>query len=976
MAEFVKKESLSNEPTHKSDYEKRCTGLPDKPGPFHKETDHSCFYNASAPKTILITNNYSQDDPSGLKSHQNIQKSSSITIVTHNSDGERSTSNIPTSASSSTVVLDRINICINNHFNDPRSANAIPSTSGLQNKKENIFPDERVEIKQETTDEPVSSTSNILDDDDDDNESMMSDSSEFISKYKPGEDVLVHRKDGRIYLGTIIAITRSQCLVRLDDCTEYWAEAEYIKKIDTTDTNDDPMCVVCKKVNENDIVEVCERCGRGYHQKCTEERFQKNGVWYCRRCTARNGVKVRQFQPPRIEPLSKILTDKSQLPYDIDSLTWDSHHRVNMEQIYCYCGGNGEWHKKMLQCCKCQQWFHEKCVRCLEYPLYRGDRFFVFVCSMCNDGVEFLRRLVMKWIDVVHLLLFNITTYNQQKYYHANKVIVPYAVDNWPFLHLDPSMRSLTAKEIKDKILSTLSTNSPRFKCGREIKKRQSVWGLRNRIPPIAPSVSIPADVEISEHYLRHRTKLNFISIESPIEIPKDIETKMSGIEYLGENSDNESSGGVSDTKFTSDDELPLKISIEREKQREQQQLAAATREILQKEQPMQQMCRETSPILIPEEDSLGNDHTSAITDSSDKSNDCAADDADVEMKDEETLDGTLSRTKRNRKRKSPFQQAASIATTAENAAKKHAEVIDICDSSDDTSSRGTLDLIIPPPKNFQGRNNPFRLTPKKNENNTSHTNSPLVVHKTITSGGGSSSSSASSNNNNNNSSGGKKPILNSKLFGNVDLNQVAGQFRIVRTVKRRLSAKDIMIGPNMEVKRRRLRRRSGNVEVISTTTIQTLPKSAAYLPIRSDNKEWPVAAIRSTLVTANGSSSSSTTPHATSPTNLGSISNVFNGRRLRQRREKNYAESSRRNSNTSLTAPNSNMANNRSIPGSPTKSGSQSTDVSLSDLKSSVNMYFGAVNRIASGENFAVRAKRYTPNGKIQYLIEWEGIS
>lgn len=38
--------------------------------------------------------------------------------------------------------------------------------------------------------------------------------------------------------------------------------------------------------------------------------------------------------------------------------------------------------------------------------------------------------------------------------------------------------------------------------------------------------------------------------------------------------------------------------------------------------------------------------------------------------------------------------------------------------------------------------------------------------------------------------------------------------------------------------------------------------------------------------------------------------------------------------------------------------------------------MYFGAVNRIASGENFAVRAKRYTPNGKIQYLIEWEGIS
>lgn len=45
-----------------------------------------------------------------------------------------------------------------------------------------------------------------------------------------------------------------------------------------------------------------------------------------------------------------------------------------------------------------------------------------------------------------------------------------------------------------------------------------------------------------------------------------------------------------------------------------------------------------------------------------------------------------------------------------------------------------------------------------------------------------------------------------------------------------------------------------------------------------------------------------------------------------------------------------------------------------MEDLKTSVNMYFGAVNRIAAGERFTVRAKRIGPTGKLECLIEWEG--
>lgn len=133
-----------------------------------------------------------------------------------------------------------------------------------------------------------------------------------------------------------------------------------------------------------------------------------------------------------------------------------------MEQIYCYCGRNGEWYTQMLQCGRCRQWFHEKCVRCLKYPLYCGDRFvwiylikilwlfiwfhfrfYVFVCSICNYGKEFVRRLELKWVDMVHLMLFNLTAFNVKKYYDLDTVIIPYVNDNWHALQLPPKVRTL-----------------------------------------------------------------------------------------------------------------------------------------------------------------------------------------------------------------------------------------------------------------------------------------------------------------------------------------------------------------------------------------------------------------------------------------------------------------------------------------------------------------------------------------------------
>lgn len=200
---------------------------------------------------------------------------------------------------------------------------------------------------------------------------------------------------------------------------------------------------------------------------------------------------------------------------------------------------------------------------------------------------------------------------------------------------------------------------------------------------------------------------------------------------------------------------------------------------------------------------------------------------------------------------------------------------------SDDTSSKSALDLIIPRPVNFRGSNNPFHINYRSDV----------------------------------------------KLMKNIDMNvfrRTSGgagnkfpEVRIVRTIKRRLSAKDILLGP--EVKRRKIskRRKSADVEIISEFIQPINMPLPQYIPVRNEN--------------------STTLIRSTSSLNLRPAKNEF-------------------------------LKPQQASPASSIK-----MDSVMNSPKKNINLYFGAKNRVENGEKFTIMAKRITFDGNEQYLVEWD---
>lgn len=324
--------------------------------------------------------------------------------------------------------------------------------------------------------------------------------------FKVGDEVLACWQDGLHYLAVVKSIdeAQSKCHVSFQDGSVYLIS---LKNIRTNPEHDDISCTKCGKresKDHNQII-ICDRCSHGYHQDChipvvDDKCVAEPGEWFCRICVFSTAAKSGGAMKSGPEA-NALMAMKQVLPYNISSLSWDAHHKSNTSETYCYCGGPGVWYYKMLECYNCRQWFHEACLQCLDYPLLLGDRFYYFLCTLCNNGKEYIKRIQLKWPAIAQLLMYNISLKYDKKYFNVNE-IKSFVKSNWDALQT-LKLHSTAEDERMEKITEVFSQQKHKYRT--HSMRGPIVWSL---IVCATPCPSKPT--YLREHRLKVKSEMGY----------------------------------------------------------------------------------------------------------------------------------------------------------------------------------------------------------------------------------------------------------------------------------------------------------------------------------------------------------------------------------------------------------------------------------------------------------------------------------
>lgn len=328
--------TTSTEPIHKNIDNSTCSLNHSKQAVNIVEGDAiSCVFNAdpSAGKTILITNCSHNDDlksagthnsPLKFSTNNNVKNKSSITIYTHSSDSE-----IPNKLQGA-LPTPAINILISNHFEHPTSrslshdgvatstmttatsaasATAAAHTKTIEPEQKmpqlgepisKLKPLEVTHIKTELPNSPEPKVDNKetieLDSASRPQSKALSNSTADVNctqtddsmactnaDFSSGDDVLIQERNSKFYLGTMIDYEKDKYKIKFYDESVKWSPADKVGKLLSPTKENAIFCIICKKDGPDRKVDVCDRCGRGYHRECFPAKYLDSDSFKCLR---------------------------------------------------------------------------------------------------------------------------------------------------------------------------------------------------------------------------------------------------------------------------------------------------------------------------------------------------------------------------------------------------------------------------------------------------------------------------------------------------------------------------------------------------------------------------------------------------------------------------------------------------------------------------------------------------------------------
>lgn len=98
-----------------------------------------------------------------------------------------------------------------------------------------------------------------------------------------------------------------------------------------------------------------------------------------------------------------------ELPYNPSSLTWNADRTLNEEHKYCYCADDRNLLDVDVQCSKCSNFFHGRCIQLNMGPVVPFMTNYQFICRNCHPaGTEVFTRNSCSWKNVCATALANL----------------------------------------------------------------------------------------------------------------------------------------------------------------------------------------------------------------------------------------------------------------------------------------------------------------------------------------------------------------------------------------------------------------------------------------------------------------------------------------------------------------------------------------------------------------------------------------